>query len=592
MSSKRAERISSRRLRHPITGAEFTCLAACMLVGGLIFVFGGAFVSSRLRGAFDIIKFILYLVLGLALPAFLAVGIGSVVCSWRSKPIGAVLLVFVLVGFCIQDVILTIPHGFMPVVGATIRFSATISGALPALVIWRKLRERRAARKRDLAAHSAMVETSVPRIPVVPLVLCLVSIPAAFFTLILSLFVTIGLSALFFVILSDLDRVPVILLLAAILAPLLAAVSSVLAIASVLRPRPVRQVGRSINLDSHPTLRRLLGEVGTRVGSDLPDHVVIAAEPVFFVTQGKVAVQDGTLKGRTLVIGLPLLKIMTTDELAAVLAHELAHFSGRDTLYSILAAPVYRGLEVAVLSMGGPGWRGGSATAAVVRALQLPASQLLLAMYWYFHSLNMILSRKRELRADWIAAKCFGTESHVSALRKTSIAVPHYTEALTTITWKAPGDLFDAYKRLFLRAEAELVARPLPESDEDVSEFSSHPSTRTRIQSLPDFRVIRLSGSYELREELAHEEALVSAAFVPMVVSHQARVSDDTVETRVEAPTAAKSSERGAETSVSSESDPLARGGQQMGGIMCPSCGKSVKPTFQGCCPLCGEFLE
>ena len=439
MSSTRAQRIFRRRLHSPITAGEFVGLAACMLIGGLVFFWGREFVYEKLRGDFDILKFLLYLALGRALPSFCAVLVGSIVCSWRSKPIGATLVLFVLVGFCVQDLVFTVPGGFMPIVGATIRFSATITGALPALALWRKLREKRASRKPRNAAVDALVETSKPRTPVVPLVLCLVSIPAAILTLVLSLFVTIGLSALFFFILADLESVPLFLIIAAVLAPILALVSSVMALGSVLRPRPIQQIGRSVALDAHSTLRRLLNEVGTRVGSTLPDHVVLAAEPVFFVTQGSVAVQNGTLKGRTLVMGLPLIKILTTDELAAVLAHEMAHFSGRDTLYSMLAAPVYRGLQAAVISMGGPGWRRGSATAAVIRILQLPATQLLVAMYWYFHSLNMILSRRRELRADWVAAKSFGTEAHCSALRKTSVAMPHYATALNTITWKAPG---------------------------------------------------------------------------------------------------------------------------------------------------------
>src|SRR5208282_6428182 len=180
-------KVFRRRLLHPITVGEFVGLAACMLLGGLIFYWGRIFAFEMLKGGFDILKFILYLALGRALPAFCAVLAGSIFCSWRSKPIGAILLLFVLVGFCVQDVVFTIPHGFMPVVGATIRFSATITGALPALALWRKLRERRAAGKQAAAEHQAIVETSMPRTPVVPLVLCLVSIPAAIFTLVLSL---------------------------------------------------------------------------------------------------------------------------------------------------------------------------------------------------------------------------------------------------------------------------------------------------------------------------------------------------------------------------------------------------------------------
>ena len=57
---------------------------------------------------------------------------------------------------------------------------------------------------------------------------------------------------------------------------------------------------------------------------------------------------DGVVEGRTLAIGMPLLKELSLQELKAVLAHEFSHFSGNDTLYSVFVAPVYKSLGSAI----------------------------------------------------------------------------------------------------------------------------------------------------------------------------------------------------------------------------------------------------
>jgi Zn-dependent protease with chaperone function len=72
---------------------------------------------------------------------------------------------------------------------------------------------------------------------------------------------------------------------------------------------------------------RLSHEIGTAA----PDHVIVGIDDTFFVTEHPVAIQGARCKGRTLFVSLSLLRTMPEDERTAVLAHELAHFSGYDT---------------------------------------------------------------------------------------------------------------------------------------------------------------------------------------------------------------------------------------------------------------------
>ncbi|MGV8371123.1 M48 family metallopeptidase, partial [Pseudomonas aeruginosa] len=49
------------------------------------------------------------------------------------------------------------------------------------------------------------------------------------------------------------------------------------------------------------------------------------------------------LEGRSLYLSLPLLGLLDRAELSAVMAHELAHFAGRDAHYSLRFLPIYQG---------------------------------------------------------------------------------------------------------------------------------------------------------------------------------------------------------------------------------------------------------
>jgi len=71
-----------------------------------------------------------------------------------------------------------------------------------------------------------------------------------------------------------------------------------------------------------------------------PDQVIVGIDDNFFVTEVPVRVDGKLLAGRTLFASLSLLKQLHSAEADGVLAHELAHFSGADTLYSKKIAPL------------------------------------------------------------------------------------------------------------------------------------------------------------------------------------------------------------------------------------------------------------
>ena len=60
---------------------------------------------------------------------------------------------------------------------------------------------------------------------------------------------------------------------------------------------------------------------------------------------------DGKLKGRTMFLSLSLCRILSLDEMKAVLGHELAHYKGLDTRFSRRFYPIYRGATQGLVSV-------------------------------------------------------------------------------------------------------------------------------------------------------------------------------------------------------------------------------------------------
>src|SRR5262249_17155193 len=83
-----------------------------------------------------------------------------------------------------------------------------------------------------------------------------------------------------------------------------------------------------------------LDRICARVGTRAPHRIIAAIDDAFFVTEHPVTVNGAVHEGRTLYVSLPLLKALNGTQADAVMAHEMAHFSGEDTLYSRKIGPL------------------------------------------------------------------------------------------------------------------------------------------------------------------------------------------------------------------------------------------------------------
>ena len=204
----------------------------------------------------------------------------------------------------------------------------------------------------------------------------------------------------------------------------------------------------------HP-LHRLVRQLSEKAGLPMPRvYVIPDSSPNAFATgrnpsHAAVAATEG------------ILKLLTPDELAGVIAHELAHVRNRDILTSsvaaTLAAAIMMGSRMAMFFGGGRDREGGNPVAALAMLVLAPIAAMLI---------QMAISRSREYGADAGGAQLVGSpHGLVSALRK-----------IDAVARRVPLDANPATAHLF-------IIQPFSGSAL-LSLFATHPPLDKRIAAL------------------------------------------------------------------------------------------------------------
>ncbi len=215
-----------------------------------------------------------------------------------------------------------------------------------------------------------------------------------------------------------LGRIHFGIMIAIALGALAGVVGMVRGIAGVVQTATTTVVGKKCDLGGSEALAEFLRGLTKKIGTSMPDNVVVGLNPNFFVTEANVKCLDGTLSGRSLYISLPLSRILTTAEMAAVLGHELGHFRGSDTEFSQKFYPVYRGTEQSLAGLAANVGEGARGTALV------PAVWTLHYFYKCFAAAETRLGRERELEADAVGAQTTTPRTIATALLKVCAFAP------------------------------------------------------------------------------------------------------------------------------------------------------------------------
>ncbi|MFJ4063709.1 M48 family metallopeptidase [Pseudomonas sp. NPDC089996] len=257
--------------------------------------------------------------------------------------------------------------------------------------------------------------------------------------------------------------------------------------------------GAELTPQQAPALWARVQGLAKRLEALAPDHIVVGFLDGFYVTSSDVLLHPGErkLQGRTLYLPLPLMAVLSRSESDAVITHELAHFSGEDTEYSMRFMPIYLGAGRSIAVVGE------HMEAGVLQGLlTLPAYALAMHFMQRFDFAVSHWSRKRELLADAAGARVAGPQAVVGSLVRIGALeglIDHHQTEMCMQPEAWPEDM--------LVATLEYLATQnicLP--DDELADVvghptDSHPPTRQRIQALG----------------LSVDDALASEALRPVV---------------------------------------------------------------------------
>lgn len=247
-------------------------------------------------------------------------------------------------------------------------------------------------------------------------------------------------------------------------------------------------LGKKLDPSKHSKLFSLIKEISDTLGARYPEHVVVGLEPNFYVTSADVNVMgDNTeLSGETLYISLPLARILSTEELKAIIGHELGHFRGDDTYYSLKFSPVYSGLSHAIATLGhdNPEESGSIVT--------LPAYTVLSYMIDVFHKNVSTISREREFAADLAASEVAESKALASSLLKIGLYANAWFELEQRVVERIQaGKATRNLSKLFSgTVKYDVNAESIPEAVKNIAQETithptdSHPTTSSRIEAL------------------------------------------------------------------------------------------------------------
>jgi heat shock protein HtpX len=222
----------------------------------------------------------------------------------------------------------------------------------------------------------------------------------------------------------------------------------------VLRMHGARQIGRA----EAPEFYDLIAELAQRANLPMPKvYIMDNPQPNAFATgrnpeNAAVAATTG------------LLQSLSRDEIAGVMAHELAHVKNRDTLIMTITATLAGAISMLGWFAGMFGGRdrnnGMGALATIAMLILAPIAAVIV---------QMAISRTRVYSADRLGAEISGQpRSLASALNKIAGAA-HQIENRTAEANPATAPLF--------------IINPLSGARMD-NLFSTHPATENRIAAL------------------------------------------------------------------------------------------------------------
>lgn len=245
---------------------------------------------------------------------------------------------------------------------------------------------------------------------------------------------------------------------------------------------PSNVQGKIVTEQDAPGLWQWINQLSAKVGATPPDNIIVGLTECFYVTSYPVNVNDQqVVSGRTLYFPLIYAALLNREESSAVIGHELGHFTGEDTTYSLNFAPIYAGMErsidVMIENVNG-------ADDYYARLIMSPSIYLGIFFIQQFDYAVNHWSRIREYAADQVGANASSPQAIASSLLRISAVNEQIDKQL--------GELYKGKLKtddLLPIIIDSLREEGIPQAGQFLeNEFShptdSHPTTRARLEAL------------------------------------------------------------------------------------------------------------
>jgi Zn-dependent protease with chaperone function len=248
---------------------------------------------------------------------------------------------------------------------------------------------------------------------------------------------------------------------------------------------------RRLQREEAPALFAMIQDLAARAGTAVPGEVYLEIIPNLAVAE-----VGGLFRSRrVMLVGAPLVRALRVDELRAVLAHELGHFTGGDTRLTAFTVQTHALFASVVSTVERDPFLAGTRHYAVEGGLALAEAIGRAVVGGYgrlFLWITMPTSRRQELAADSLAARLVGKASTVRALETSAVVGPLYGKYLHTEVGFAvsrgamPTDLWAGFDRLRERVLANDSGRALLEAARQraTDRYDTHPSLADRLRAL------------------------------------------------------------------------------------------------------------
>ncbi|MEW9700765.1 M48 family metallopeptidase [Paenibacillus sp. SI8] len=273
-------------------------------------------------------------------------------------------------------------------------------------------------------------------------------------------------------------------------------------------PRPQFEVAVAINENEEPEIYRVVRDICSQMGTQMPNHIILNARSRFYVTDASLCLPNGTIKGKILSLSLPMLDFLKLNELYSIISHEIAHFTGWDTDFSKKVSPVYNGSLTTLkhLFHGTVSNRSDLAPFMLLPSL-IPMFILRSYLKW-FHEVMLVVSRAREYRADTLAAQTCGTRSYTSALEKMhsinvvfeKVSMHHLTGAYKE--GRGIINYYEVFRQSYDNLQGEIAQELQYSLNSKSSRDDTHPTLGERLSHLPNDVDNKVSISNDLASTL------------------------------------------------------------------------------------------